>query len=96
MRDVTDSLCHHTVRSGADFEWQRYPRLYVSPDSAHPDTPPSPHPQIELRCLHMRMGYGFEYAGCRALPAFTSRMNNYMISLMQVYTTTYLTVSYCL
>ena len=36
----------------------------------------------------MKMEYGFEYMGCRALPVFTPRMNNYMISLMQVSTLT--------
>ena len=42
--------------------------------------------QVELRCLHMRMEYGFEYMGCRPLPVFTPRMNNYIISVLQVST----------
>lgn len=32
----------------------------------------------------MKMEYGYEYLGCRSLPVFTPRMNNYMISLFQV------------
>ena len=83
LRDIVEDLCHQKIRNATDFEWQRYPRLYTTSDSAH-SAPPTLQTQLELRCLHMKMEYGFEYTGCQALPVFTPRMNSYMISLMQV------------
>ena len=87
LRDIVNDLCHCKLRSISDFEWLRYPRLYLTPPSPSPSSPPSPQSQpgdrLEVKCLHMTMEYGFEYVGCQSLPVFTPRMNNYIISLLQ-------------
>ena len=76
LRDILEDLCRQKVYDVSDFEWQRFPRPYSSEQEGEL--------RVQLHCLQTRLDYGFEYLGCRQLPVFTPRMNNYMIALTQV------------
>ena len=78
LRDILEDLCRQKVYDVSDFEWQRFPRPYSSTEQQDGEL------RVQLHCLQTRLDYGFEYLGCRQLPVFTPRMNNYMIALTQV------------
>lgn len=94
LRDVLDDLCHRKLRDGADFEWQRYIRPYLTAplesdpmeeqEEGHTIMDSAQRGTVVLRCLDQQMEYGFEYLGCASVPVFTTRANNYIIAFTQV------------
>ena len=41
--------------------------------------------EIKLHCLDVQLSYNNEFLGCKRLPVFSTRTNNYIISLSQVW-----------